>query len=63
MELGLGHLGIAPSVFWSYSLVEWYAAIDGYMTKIGANNGDGDSITSDEYEKLKEEHPDDRQPT
>jgi hypothetical protein len=58
--LGLGHLGIPAEQFWRYSIVEWYAALDGYMVKIGAKDALGEGITRDEYEALKEQYPDDR---
>ena len=60
MQLGLGHLGIPAKDFWGYSLVEWFAAVDGYLVKIGAHDQDGEGITRDEYEALKLEFPDDR---
>lgn len=33
MEMGLGHLGLAPSVFYSMSLREFFAAITGQQEK------------------------------
>jgi hypothetical protein len=52
-------MGIPAPAFWRYSLVEWYAALDGYMVKIGAKDA-AQGISRDEYEALKLEFPDDR---
>lgn len=52
-------MGIPAPTFWCYTLVEWYAALDGYMKKIGAKDT-AQGIGRDEYEALKSEFPDDR---
>ena len=33
--MGLGHLRLAPDVFWRMSLVEFFAACDGYLESQG----------------------------
>lgn len=61
MEIGLGHLRMAPSTFWRYSMAEWLAAVDGYMESMGAEKSD--PFSRDELERLMEDYPDDRHPT
>ena len=41
MKVGLGHLGLSPAEFWSMTLVEFFAAIDGYMERKGVDRGKG----------------------
>lgn len=57
MELGLGHLRMAPATFWRYSLTEWLAAIDGYAESIGADEAT-EPFTKDELAAMMEEFPD-----
>lgn len=35
MSIGLGHLRMPPAVFWSMTLPEFFAAMDGYLEAKG----------------------------
>lgn len=48
-------LGWAPAVFWSASLAEFFAAIDGYHDMHAAPDDPG-PMTRADYEQLKAEH-------
>jgi hypothetical protein len=39
MKIGLGHLGLAPAVFWAMTLPEFFAALEGHLEKNGAGKG------------------------
>lgn len=58
MEIGLGHLRMAPAVFWGYSVKEWIAAWDGYRESVGAEEAP-EPFTQSELQALMEEYPDD----
>ena len=40
MEVGLGHMGFSPAVFWAMSLTEWRAAYRGYRHKVTGESAD-----------------------
>lgn len=62
MRVGLGHMGIAPSAFWDYTLSEWVATIDGYRKKNGGG-AEVEPLSKPELSKLMEMYPDDRNPS
>ncbi len=62
MKLGLGHLRVAPSVFWRYSIKEWLAAYDGYVESMTGEEAQ-EPFTNADLEELMEEFPDDRDAT
>lgn len=39
MKIGLGHLRLSPDDFWNMTLVEFFAACDGYMESKGVKRG------------------------
>lgn len=55
MELGLGHLQIQPDQFWRLSPREFFAAVDGYLKRIGARPAD-EPLTRDKVRDLFAEH-------
>ncbi len=58
MRIGLGHLRIAPSEFWRYSIKEWIAAVDGYMEAQGVETVE--PFSRSDLQDLMEQFPDDR---
>lgn len=55
MQIGLGVLQIPPNDFWSMSLSEFYAAIEGYNRVNGSGNA---PLSRYELERLMERYPD-----
>jgi len=54
MRIGLGHLRMRPDDFWRMTLVEFFAAVDGYLEAKGVRKG-GDAqapLTQAEVEAL-----------
>jgi hypothetical protein len=60
IEIGLGHLGFAPAVFWTLSFIEWNAAVTGYREKVTGSreDGPGESMSRADFERLAEAYPD-----
>ena len=56
MEICTGMIGWSPSVFWDSSVVEVYAAIDGFIEFNGGK--DEKPMTTDELSDLMELYPD-----
>ena len=54
MKIGLGHLRLAPHIFWRMTLTEFFAAVDGYLESKGVRKGGDawDAPTPEEVEAL-----------
>ena len=55
MEIAMGALGWPPEVFWSSTMHEFVAAVDG---KVRVNTPEPDGMSQDEYEQMKRRFPD-----
>jgi hypothetical protein len=49
-------MGLAPDVFWTMSLPEWRAAVDGFAVRRGARRNT--SLSRGEFEALMRMFPD-----
>ena len=57
MALGLGHLQFPPSVFWSMTPRELFAAADGYLRRMGVDPEDARGpLTKDDVRRMAEEY-------
>lgn len=57
MALGLGHLQFSPSVFWTMTPRELFAAADGYLRRMGVDPEDTKSpMTKDDVRRMAEEY-------
>lgn len=54
--MGIGHMQIDPMRFWALTPVEFFAAVDGYLARIGANRDDMVPMTKEEALELFAEH-------
>lgn len=52
MTIGLGHLRLAPDVFWRMTLPEFFAAVDGYLEAKGVKTQGADAPTREETEAI-----------
>jgi uncharacterized phage protein (TIGR02216 family) len=56
MKIGLGKMQIRPDDFWNMSLIEFYAAIEGFSEF--HSSGKPPPMKKDELEDLMERYPD-----
>lgn len=56
MKIAFGHMHYTPEVFWSFTLREWQACVQGYHDKLSAGRSDDyvEPLTSDELRELEE---------
>lgn len=61
MEVGLGHLGYTPDVFWSLSVIEFRCAHDGWVEKTTGKHprGGPGRMTRERLDDLMAQFPDD----
>jgi uncharacterized phage protein (TIGR02216 family) len=58
MELGLGAMGLALRDFWSMTMPEFRAALDGWMEARGGRNRPSAAITRAELDDMMRRFPD-----
>lgn len=59
MRFGLGHLRLAPAVLWRMTLIEYDAAVRGYLEAKGVKPGSG-PMRRTRLEELMALYPDDK---
>lgn len=62
MRVGLGHLGLTPSVFWGMTLTEWFMAVEGYREKTSGGR-DVEPLEKAGLEDLMKRFPDNARDT
>jgi len=54
MKIGLGHLRLAPDVFWRMTLREFFAACEGYAESKGGKRKNAGALSPEEADELLE---------